>query len=1001
MADWRRSVASLVVFVLLAIFSVALLVGGFLGHVLIARQAMTDFRAGMAVLADGLATGLALPAWNIDRPQIDKVVESAMRNRDVYSVVATVAGKHHALVRDGDWNIVPSSSSPAPDGLEVVRRTVMFNGEELGSVTLSVTSRFVKERLRRELAESIAEQVVVQVVMAACLYFLLWRLVLRPILRLEAYAMAAGREDAAPDPLPERGFFWEFDRLRVSLQEMVQARAKRVEALRTSEAALRESEERFRRLFNGAPDPVFLHDRDGHIVDVNEVACEKLGYPRDELLAMTIADIDIAVPAGSRPSHWDEMQAGHVSTTEGVHRRRDGTTFPVEVRVTPFVSKARPLFFAAARDITERKAMDAALRERTRYIETVMENSPIGYAVVSTVDGRARFVSRRFEEICGVPPGTIDSSDAFFDTLFEDPEERRVLRQRVEADQASGDPERLRWEEVPIRLESGEVRLLTGTNIEVPSQQLRVTTLQDVTERHRTHEALRASESKYRRLYESMTDAAVTVDMSGRILECNPAFEALIGYPFEDLRRMRYQDVTPARWHDFQAHIVAEQVIPRGASDIFEKEYRRKDGTIVPIELRLYLLRDEAGQPAGMWAIVRDLEERKRVMAEHGRLQALLIQAQKMEAIGQLAGGVAHDFNNILSAILMQLSLLKQEALPADIAEGLHELENHANRATELTRQLLTFSRRQAVQRKVLELNTLVGNLLRMLRRLIGEHVALEFSAGAGSSWVEADAGMLEQVVMNLVVNARDAMPDGGRIAIRTGGVEVTRADVARRPDARAGQFVCLEVTDTGSGMSEEVLSHIFEPFFTTKEPGRGTGLGLATVYGVVEQHQGWVEVESRVGQGTTFRVFLPTCAGEDSAEFHSAAPQPAATGGEQVLIVEDEVALRRLMVRALERLGYVVHAAGNGAEAVTLYRSLGGRVDLVVSDMVMPGGMTGLDLAQRLLGQCPSLKVILMSGYSPTLPDSELLRSHGIHFLAKPLNLHGLGLAVRQALGK
>jgi PAS domain S-box-containing protein len=375
-------------------------------------------------------------------------------------------------------------------------------------------------------------------------------------------------------------------------------------------------------------------------------------------------------------------------------------------------------------------------------------------------------------------------------------------------------------------------------------------------------------------------------------------------------------------------------------------------------------------------------------------------QAQKLEAVGQLAGGVAHDFNNILAAMMMNLGMLQQRpGLEPEVREFLLDLGRETKRAASLTRQLLMYSRRSVLAIKPVDLNEVVENLLKMLRRLIDENVNLHFEATAGLPQVEADAGMLEQVVMNLVVNARDAMPRGGRILISTTAGEITETNHHSHPDARPGRFVCLATTDTSSGMSAETMGRLFEPFFTTKEAGRGTGLGLATLHGIVAQHRGWVEVESTVGMGSTFRVYLPAMAAPVPVPRTAGAAAPVQRGRETILLVEDDASLRQVATLALRSFGYGVTAAANGQEAVTLWQNGQGQFDLVLTDMVMPEGMTGLELVERLRQHRPALKAIISSGYSTEIIRPGVLTEAGVVYLPKPYETHVLAQIVRAVL--
>jgi PAS domain S-box-containing protein len=422
----------------------------------------------------------------------------------------------------------------------------------------------------------------------------------------------------------------------------------------------------------------------------------------------------------------------------------------------------------------------------------------------------------------------------------------------------------------------------------------------------------------------------------------------------------------------------------------------RPDGSICWVEGDTEAMVNQAGEPVAIVGTLVDITARK-------LLEAKFQQAQKMEVVGQLAGGVAHDFNNILTAMMLNLEILRSTSLVPEAGSPLHELEAMVKRAAKLTQQLLMFARRQAIRATTLELNGALSNLLKMLRRLLSEDISLKFVTSSPSLWVEVDSGMLDQAVMNLCINARDAMPNGGTLTLATGLVKFDAESARAMGEARPGSFVCLRVSDTGCGMTAEVLRHMFEPFYTTKEVGKGTGLGLASVHGIVHQHQGWVNVESTVGQGTTFRIYLP---------FSKPAPLPAPVpvpevhnalskkgGSETILLVEDETVVRKVSTMMLQKLGYRVLVAVDGQEALRLWQEQAGAVDLLLTDMVMPGGMTGMELGEILRRTKPALKIVLMSGYSEEIIKSEAWSSAGATFLAKPFESKTLAAAIRQSL--
>jgi signal transduction histidine kinase/ActR/RegA family two-component response regulator/HAMP domain-containing protein len=388
--------------------------------------------------------------------------------------------------------------------------------------------------------------------------------------------------------------------------------------------------------------------------------------------------------------------------------------------------------------------------------------------------------------------------------------------------------------------------------------------------------------------------------------------------------------------------------------------------------------------------------------ADHLNLEEQLRQSQKMESVGQLAAGVAHDFNNMLTIIQGHSSaLLAKPSLPSEMLEPVQAVFFAAERAAGLTRQLLMFSRKNVMQSQPLDLRETVGNMTKLLGRLLGETVTLEFQSPAELPSVQGDPGMIEQVVMNLAVNARDAMPRGGTLTIGIEPMAIDAAYTERRPDARAGYFLRLRVADTGTGMDAATLSRIFEPFFTTKDVGKGTGLGLATVYGIVKQHDGWLEVNSEPGKGTTFDVFFP--AGEENAVLERkeiATTGPVVGGTETILIVEDEEILREMARDILKDCGYRILEASTGRQALEVWNNQSaGEIDLLLTDMVMPEGMSGVDLAEWLLADRPDLKIIFTSGYSSTEVGEELLSRSQARFLQKPYSHTTLARAVRDCL--
>jgi PAS domain S-box-containing protein len=557
--------------------------------------------------------------------------------------------------------------------------------------------------------------------------------------------------------------------------------------------------------------------------------------------------------------------------------------------------------------------------------------------------------------------------------------------------------------EVRHRTKSGELRdtWVSVRTVEAEGRKVFLSVWRDVSERKRAEETLRQSEEKFRGLVETAQELVWKCDAKGRFAYLNPAWEKTHGYRVEEMLGRAFEEFQPPEIRErdrqeFSRHLAG------GSVREYETIHLAKDGRELTLLFNAVPLRNPDGTISGTQGTAIDITDRRRAEAEKTRLEEQLRQSQKMEAVGQLAGGIAHDFNNILAAMILELDMLRLEPkLPPDeLGQVVDGLLASAGRAGNLIKQLLLFSRRQAMKTTKHDVNTLVAELTKLLRRLLGEQVTLVVELASEPLWIEGDSGMIEQLVTNLCVNARDAMPRGGRLTIATIPVEVGAEATALRVAARPGQFVCLKVSDTGRGMDAEVLEHIFEPFFTTKEQGRGTGLGLATVHGIAVKHGGWVEVESQVGQGSTFSVYLPRVTASGASE-EPGSSVVGRGGDERVLVVEDEAPVRRMAVRCLRQLGYRVSEAANGVEALAIWEREGGAFDLLFTDMVMPEGMSGLELCVRLRQMRPGLKTIVVSGYSAEILDDAETADWDIRYLPKPFDRDALATAVRECLDR
>jgi two-component system cell cycle sensor histidine kinase/response regulator CckA len=526
--------------------------------------------------------------------------------------------------------------------------------------------------------------------------------------------------------------------------------------------------------------------------------------------------------------------------------------------------------------------------------------------------------------------------------------------------------------------------------------------VQEATERKQRRQAeteLHRREKYFRALTENTLDILTILDREGVYLYNSPSVKRVLGYEREELAGHNAFPMVHPDDRNQAEQAFAEAINHPDRTVSLEFRFQHQDGSWRYLEAvgQSHLADSEI---AGVVLNSRDVTDRK--IAEHGLrdLEDQLRQSQKMDAIGQLAGGVAHDFNNILTVIHGHAALLLQNAgLTGSSARSAHQISDAAERAAALTRQLLTFSRRQVMQPRRLNMNGVVSNMTNMLGRILGEDIALQVKYLSQPALIQADASMLEQVLLNLAVNSRDAMPQGGVLTIAISLVEVKASRCSARSEARAGIFVCLSVSDCGCGIAPQNLGRIFEPFFTTKEVGKGTGLGLATVYGIVEQHQGWIEVESELNKGATFKVFLPSL-GRNATPVDEPPSQPEVRGGtETILVVEDEAPVRELVCELLAGYGYKIIEAESGLKALNLWKTCKQRVDLMLTDLVMPDRVNGRQLAEKLWAERPGLKVIFTSGYSAEVVGKEFVLNPGIHYLQKPYPPHLLASKVRDCL--
>jgi two-component system cell cycle sensor histidine kinase/response regulator CckA len=569
-----------------------------------------------------------------------------------------------------------------------------------------------------------------------------------------------------------------------------------------------------------------------------------------------------------------------------------------------------------------------------------------------------------------------------------------------------------RWEQIKRRgsfaIESfhrtrdGEVYPveLSINHVEQDGREYAFAFARDVSERKKAEASLRQSEERFRGIFEQGSVGIALLDQKRCFLRANPAFCRMLGYEEHEIVGKGVLAITVPEDEDSSRKRTRAKYAGDLAGAEMERRYLRKDGQAMWGHVSTAHLRDESGRPIGTVAVVQDITERKR--AEQALLESeeQLRQAQKMEAIGQLAGGIAHDFNNVLTAILgySEMILESDECLSATLRADVEEIRAAGERASSFTRQILAFSRRNALRPETLLLNDILAQMERLLRRTLGETIQLVTVADPCLGFVEVDEHQFEQVIVNLALNARDAMPTGGKLTLETANVELGKAFSRTHPGLQPGPYVMLAVSDTGLGMDQETKSHIFEPFFTTKPPGKGTGLGLATAYGVVRQSGGNIFVRSEPANGTTFEVYLPRLDRLTENRVHSRGVPRSLTGSETILVVEDEEAVRNLIQRALGHLGYRIVAVGSGDEALALMEGELA-VDLLLTDVMLPGNLQGNDLAQAVSLIHPGLAVLYVSGYTPDAIVHTGRLDPGVNYVEKPFRPDELARRVRELL--
>jgi PAS domain S-box-containing protein len=648
-------------------------------------------------------------------------------------------------------------------------------------------------------------------------------------------------------------------------------------------------------------------------------------------------------------------------------------------------------------NIIYRKRAEEALRQSEEHYRTLVEESFDGIFVQKGPE--IIFANQLLCDMLGYEENELEGMDHW---LIYHPDYQELIRERSRA-RMRGDIFPSQYEVVLQRKDGtsfdGEINARAISLNGEPGVQVWV---RDITERKRSDEALKESEERYRSLVNSSTDAILMMDNERLIVSCNQAFLDLFGYEKNEIdgKSIRIIHQSDESFRSFGE--MTYPAIERTGTYRTEWEFKRKDGTIYPVETVTSVIKSHDGEISGYVAIIRGTAERKRAEEEKKKLEAQLLQAHKMEAIGTLAGGIAHDFNNILQAISGYTQILMMQKGPTDPDyDKLEAIENSTQRAGDLAKQLLIFGRKLESKLRPMDLNHEVMQVSKMLERTIPKMISIELHMAKDLKIIDADPVQLEQIMMNLGVNARDAMPDGGKLIFRTENIILDETYCKIHPGSTPGEYVLLTVLDTGHGMDGEILEHIFEPFFTTKETGRGTGLGLAMVYGIVKSHGGHIMCYSEPGMGSTFKTYFPVLEVEGKEQEEERGKEEEIPGGkETILLVDDEEIILDIGQETLGRYGYTTIRAESGEKAIEIYGKEKDRIDLIILDLNMPG-MGGHKCLIEILRTDPGAKIMIASGYSANAQVQETLESGAIGFVSKPFRLTDMLKKVREVLDR
>lgn len=795
-----------------------------------------------------------------------------------------------------------------------------------------------------------------------------------------------------------------FESLGAAVNELLDAVERR---MREKE----EPQERYRKILDTIHETYYEVDLRGHIIFFNKAFLHNLGYEEQEALGVSFRKL------------MDEENAARVfhafrqvyltgephSGFPFVVKRRDGSTLEVEASIDLLRDdEGNPVgFYGVTRDISERRRLERERAELSDRYQTVLDILDQAYVEVD-LRGNVTFLNDAACRIIGM------SREEFVGTNFRQflpPASARKLRNLFVEIYQSGN--RCRYVEIPVIMMDGTERLFEVHAALMRDQGGRPVGFQvlttDVTEYRKALRALEENERRYRMIVESMSDTIWLFDLHlNKDILMSAGELPLTGYTPEELATMKLEDLILPEYLPSIKHILEEEYREEERGELaapyrthrLEILIRGKNGEALWEEITAKIVRDEEGTPVGVLLVGRNIDQRKRAEEEHEKIERQLLQAQKLESVGRLAGGVAHDFNNVLTVILGSIDVLKVRISADNPAWAMiTEIEQAALRARDITKQLLAFSRRQIVKPVPINLNQVVERIQKTLSRLIGEDVTIYYHQAPDLWTVEIDPLQVEQILMNLVINARDALPAGGTITIETMNVTLDEGYCREHLGFTPGEYALLSVSDNGIGIAADVLPQIFDPYFTTKGPDRGTGLGLATVYGIVKQNRGFVNVYSEEGRGTTFKIYLPRCEMQ-SVRKEEEQPMPIISRPCRVLVVEDDESVREVAVQMLQILGYEVQAVPSPQQAIALVLEDGPSFDVVLTDVIMPG-MTGKEMMEHVERIKRGPAFVFMSGYTADVIAHHGVLEPGRLYLQKPFSLVELATQINRALSQ